>query len=145
MDENNQSKQEEASSKISYSLFTKVEMRVGEILSAERVPQTDKLIRLQVDFGFKERIVEDEKQVALVGENMDGNEKDIRQIISGIAEYFPDPNSLIGKKCVFVTNLEPRKIKGLESNGMILALLSKNGAFSLLEPNSAILPGTRVS
>ena len=94
---------------------------VGEILSAEKVPETDKLLKLSVDLG----------------------EPTPRQIISGISLYFPDCSVLVGKKCMFVANLEPRMIKGLESNGMILAVATEDGKFSLLEPNNEISAGTR--
>lgn len=101
--------------------FKKVELAVGKILSAEKVPDTDKLLKLSVDLG----------------------EEASRQIISGIATYFPDLNDLIGKKCMFVANLEPRTIRGLESNGMILAVSTDEGKFSLLSPNDEIPVGTR--
>ncbi|HTK33551.1 MAG TPA: hypothetical protein VL335_03365, partial [Candidatus Paceibacterota bacterium] len=65
-----------------------------------------------------------------------------RQIVSGISMYFPDPAVLVGKTCMFVTNLEPRKIKGYESNGMLFAVSTSTGGFSLLEPNDSIPPGT---
>ena len=84
--------------KISIDDFKKVEIRVGEIRSAEKVEGADKLLKLRVDFGDEER-----------------------QVISGIAEFFLNPSELIGKRCAFVTNLEPRTIKGLESQAMILA------------------------
>ena len=100
--------------------FQKVELKVGKILSAEKVPETDKLLKLSVDLG----------------------EENPRQIISGIALYFPDLALLIGKKCMFVANLEPRVIKGLESNGMIMAVSTPEGKFSLLEPLSEIPTGT---
>jgi methionine--tRNA ligase beta chain len=115
--------------KISLDEFKKVEIRAGKILSAEKVPNTDKLLKLTVDFGEK---VEIEGQVKSVP----------RQIISGIALRFPDPAVLVGKTCMFVTNLEPRMIKGLESNGMLFAVSTPEGGFSLLEPNESILPGT---
>jgi methionyl-tRNA synthetase len=108
--------------------FAKVEIRVGKILSAEKVPETDKLLKLSVHFG----------------------EEQPRQIISGIAMYFPDPQILVGAKCPFVTNLEPRMIKGLESNGMIMAVSTPNnedgtpGAFSLLRVSEDIPEGTKV-
>ena len=70
-------------------------------------------------------------------------ERDIRQIISGIAAYFPDAQMLVGKKCMFVTNLESRVIKGLESNGMLFAVSTEDDRFSLLEPNPEIPEGTR--
>jgi methionine--tRNA ligase beta chain len=111
---------------ITYDQFKQVEIRSGKILSAEKVPETDKLFRLVVDFNEKDEL---------------GNAKP-RQIVSGIALYFPDPAVLVGKTCMFVTNLEPRTIKGLESNGMLFAVSTKEGGFSLLEPNSSIPPGT---
>ncbi len=101
--------------------FKKVEIVVGKILSAEKVPDTDKLLRLSVDLG----------------------EEMPRQIISGISLYFPDCSVLIGKKCMFVANLEPRMIRGFESQGMILAVSTEEGKFSLLEPNNEIPVGTR--
>lgn len=107
--------------KISYDDFAKVEIKAGKILSAEKIPDTDKLLKLSVDFA----------------------EATPRQIVSGISMYFPDPATLVGKTCMFVTNLEPRMIKGFESNGMLFALSDSNGNFSLLEPNSSIPVGTK--
>lgn len=107
--------------KISYDDFVKVEIKSGKILSAEKIPDTDKLLKLSVDFA----------------------ESSPRQIVSGISLYFPDPTVLIGKTCMFVTNLEPRMIKGYESNGMLFALSTPDGNFSLLEPNSTIPVGTK--
>jgi methionyl-tRNA synthetase len=78
--------------------FAKVELRVGQVLEAERVPKADKLLRLQVDVG----------------------EATPRQILAGIAQHYP-PETLIGRKIVVVTNLAPRKLRGFESNGMLLA------------------------
>jgi len=107
--------------KISYDDFAKVEIKAGKILSAEKIPDTDKLLKLSVDFA----------------------EEKPRQIVSGIYMYFPDPAILIGKTCMFVTNLEPRMIKGFESNGMLFALSTSDGNFSLLEPSSNIPVGTK--
>ncbi|PYS95200.1 MAG: methionine--tRNA ligase subunit beta, partial [Acidobacteria bacterium] len=78
--------------------FAKVEMRVGEILTAERVPKSDKLLRFTVDLG----------------------ESQPRQILAGIAEYY-EPEKLVGRKVVVVSNLKPRKLRGFESQGMVLA------------------------
>jgi methionine--tRNA ligase beta chain len=69
---------------------------------------------------------------------------EVRQIVSGIAEYYT-PEQIIGKKCPFITNLQPRVIKGLESNGMILAAKDTAGNFSLLDVDQKILPGTKLS
>jgi methionyl-tRNA synthetase len=122
--------------KISYDDFAKVEIKAGKILSAEKIPDTDKLLKLSVDFGENQEIpsVEEGKTV-LVSKP--------RQIVSGINMYFPDPTVLIGKTCMFVTNLEPRMIKGYESNGMLFALSTNDGNFSLLEPNQTIPVGTK--
>ncbi len=79
--------------------FAKVELRVAKILVAERIPKADKLLRLEVDLG------------PALGQ---------RQILSGIAEWYP-PESLVGRKIVVITNLAPRKMRGLESHGMLLA------------------------
>lgn len=103
--------------------FAKIEMKIGCIVSAERVPETDKLLRLTVNFG----------------------EAQPRQVVSGIATYLEDIQTLVGTCCPFVTNLAPRTIRGLESQAMIVAVHTDNGAFSLLEPTSAdIPPGTRL-
>ena len=123
---------------INYDDFSKVELKVGQILSAEKVPATDKLVKLSVDFGSVKAEVKKEDGTIEATET-----KDVRQIISGISLYFPDAAVLVGKKCMFVTNLEPRTIKGLESNGMILALSADDDKFSLLEPSVEIPVGTR--
>ncbi len=89
--------QASADQKISIEDFAKVEMRVGQVVAAERIPKADRLLKLQVDVG---------------GE--------VRQVCAGIAEYY-EPEKLIGMKVVVVTNLQPRKLRGVESNGMIVA------------------------
>lgn len=106
---------------ITYEDFAKVEIKAGKVLSAEKIPDTDKLLKLEVDFA----------------------EEKPRQIVSGISAYFPDPQTLVGKKCMFVTNLEPRVIRGHESNGMLFALSTPEGEFSLLEPSDSIPVGTK--
>ena len=104
---------------ISLEDFKKIDIVVGKILSAEKVPDTDKLLKLSVDLG----------------------EATPRQIVSGISLYFPDCSVLVGRKCMFVANLEPRMIRGLESQGMILAVSTEEGKFSLLEPSDEIPAG----
>ena len=99
--------------------FKKINIVVGKILSAEKVPDTDKLLKLSVDLA----------------------EEIPRQIVSGISLYFPDYNVLIGKKCMFVANLESRIIRGIESQGMILAVSTEDGKFSLLSPSDDIPVG----
>jgi methionyl-tRNA synthetase len=131
---------------ISYDDFTKVEMKVGKILSAEPVLKSSKLLKLSVSFGFVEKV---ETPLAstepVVGEATPvvSRTEEVRQIVSGIAKHFPDIQVLVGKKCMFVTNLEPRPLMGLESNGMILAVSTEDGKFSLLEPNDSIPEGTK--
>lgn len=106
--------------RISIEEFSKIEVKVGTVQGAERVPETDKLLRLMVDFG---------------------EEAGPRQIVSGIAAYVSDPESLVGRQLAFVTNLEPRTIRGLESNGMLFAVGSGD-TFAFLTPDRAVPPGT---
>lgn len=107
--------------KISYDDFAKLEIRIGTIRSVEIVPDADKLLRLEVDFG----------------------EAELRQIVSGIRTYFEDIQVLVGKQCPFITNLAPRTIRGLESDGMILAA-STEELFALLHPSQALPAGTKL-
>ena len=93
-----------ANAHISIDDFSKVELRVAQILVAERIPNADKLLRLEVDLGYEKR-----------------------QILAGIAPYY-EPEKLIGRKIVIVANLAPRKMRGLESNGMLLAASLPDGA-----------------
>jgi methionyl-tRNA synthetase len=123
---------------ISYDDFKKVEIKAGKILSAEKIPDTDKLLKLSVDFGEMAGVADDAGKRSMLAPAP-------RQIVSGIAAYFPDPAALIGKTCMFVTNLEPRTIRGYESNGMLFAVSDAAGHFSILEPNSSIVPGTRAA
>lgn len=124
--------------KISIDEFAKVELAVGEILSVEKVENADKLLKLSVDFGEVKKIEKDEE-----GNEVENVSRDIRQIVSGIALYFEDYNVLVNKKVMFVVNLEPRTIKGLESNGMILAVSNASGEFSLLYPDQKVSAGLR--
>ena len=129
---------------VTYDDFKKVEIRAGKILSAEKIPDTDKLLKLMVDFGETEEI-KDLTQAVDVAGSIQAKNKIVpkpRQIVSGISGYFPDPSVLVGKTSMFVTNLEPRNIKGFESNGMLFALSTEQGGFSLLEPNNSLPPGT---
>ncbi|MFA6554556.1 MAG: hypothetical protein WCS89_03545 [Candidatus Paceibacterota bacterium] len=135
---------------ITYEEFKKVEIRAGKIISAEKIPDTDKLLKLMVDFGEMEEVKTAPAVEGIVASipAVEGAVKVVekvpkfRQIVSGIALKFPDTASLVGKTCMFVTNLEPRTIKGYESNGMIFAVSTNEGGFSLLEPNSTIPAGT---
>jgi methionine--tRNA ligase beta chain len=108
---------------ITFEDFKKVEIKVGKIISVELIEGADKLLKLMVDF----------------------NEEIPRQIVSGIREKVENPQSLVGKKFPFVTNLEYRTIRGIESQGMIMAVSDDEGRFTFLEPTSEISVGTRVS
>lgn len=99
--------------------FLKVHMKAGKVLTAETLEKSEKLLRLTVDFG----------------------ETEPRQVISGIRHAFPDPAVLIGNTYAFVTNLEPRKILGLESQAMIMAAKDDQGMV-LFTPTGNIIPGT---
>ena len=93
----------DASPQIGIDDFAKVELRVAKVLVAERIPKADKLLRLEVDLGYEQR-----------------------QILSGIAEWYT-PEELIGRRIVVITNLAPRKMRGLESHGMLLAASTEGG------------------
>ncbi len=106
--------------RISIDEFSKIEVKIGTVRTAERVPETDKLLRLTVDFG---------------------EEGGPRQIVSGIAAYVPEPEELCGRQLAFVTNLEPRTIRGLESDGMLFAVGSDE-SFAFLTSDRTVPPGT---
>ena len=95
---------------IDFEDFTKLDIRVGTILEAEKIAKTKKLLKLKVDVGI-----------------------DVRTIVSGIAESFA-PEEIIGQKVTVLTNLAPRKIRGVESNGMILMTETPNNKLSFIEP-----------
>lgn len=105
---------------ISIDDFKKVEIRVGEIISAERIEGSEKLLKLQVNFG-----------------------DETRQVLSGIAAYMPDPHTLVGVRCAFVTNLVPRTMMGLESQAMLLAVGGTETPFALFETRG--IPGARAN
>jgi methionyl-tRNA synthetase len=105
---------------ISIDEFAKVELKVAEIVEAEKVPKADKLLKLQVKIG-------DEK----------------RQLVAGIAEHYSS-EELVGKKIVVVTNLRPAKLRGIESNGMLLAA-SEGKRLVLLTIDGDLPTGATVS
>lgn len=113
----------EETPKIKYEDFKKVEIKIGKILTVEKIEKSDKLLKLSVDFA---------------------ETTGPRQILSGIAKYFPNIEDLINKKCAFVTNLEPKPMMGYESNGMILAVGGGDEPFSLFEINDESLLGKNV-
>lgn len=107
----------EPDNQISIEEFSKIELKTGRVLSAESVPKSTKLLKLQVGFG-----------------------SETRQIVSGIAQFY-SPEDLVGKDVIVVMNLKPAKIFGIESNGMILAA---GDEASLLVPFKPVEPGTKI-
>ena len=106
---------------ISYDDFAKLTIKIGTITDVSVVEGADRLLKLTVDVG----------------------EEEPRQVVSGIREFFPDIEVLVGKQCPFLTNLEPRTIRGLESQGMILGV-GDDDVFSLLHPADLVAPGTTI-
>ncbi len=105
---------------INFEDFKKLDLRVAKITAAEKVENTDKLLKLVLDVGGEER-----------------------QIVSSIAEDYL-AEDLIGRQIVIVANLEPREFKGIESQGMLLAAEGENGELALLQPDKEISSGTPV-
>ena len=101
-------------SEIIYDDFAKLDLRVGTIISADKVEKADKLLKLQIDLGFETRTV-----------------------VSGIAQHFK-PEEIIHKQVVVVANLAPRKMRGIESNGMILMAEDANGKLYFINPENSI-------
>ena len=106
---------------IQFDDFQKLDLRTGKILTAERIPKADKLLKLQVDLGFEQRT-----------------------IVSGIAQHFA-PDELPGKQVLVLVNLAPRKLRGVESAGMILMAEDAEGKLQFVAPEQAVAPGHTVS
>jgi len=104
---------------ITFDDFKKLEIRIGEVLSAERVQGTDKLLKLEIDLGTEKR-----------------------HLVAGMAEFF-EPAHFIGKQLPVLVNLEPRKFRGIESQGMVLAV-EVNGKPVLLHPEEEVPSGSMV-
>ena len=100
--------------------FSKLDIRVGKVIHAEKMPKSDKLLKLTIDSGL-----------------------DKRTILSGIARHY-QPEDLIGKQVTFIANLAPRKMMGVESNGMILMAEDKDGSLRLIRPIDEVTPGSTV-
>jgi methionine--tRNA ligase beta chain len=113
---------------IQYDDFAKLDMRVGTVVSAEEVANSDKLVRMMVDIGE-------------VGE--DGTPKH-RQILAGIKKWYPAAD-LVGKQIVVAANLAPRKLAGLESQGMLVAAHTEDGGAVVLSPDKQTFNGSHLS
>ena len=110
---------EEAPAKITYEQFSKLEIRIAKILHAEKVEGSDKLLRLEIDLGTEKR-----------------------QLVAGLAQQYT-PEEIIGKQIPVIANLEMRKIRGIENNGMILAA-DDNGKPVILQPQREVPNGAKV-
>lgn len=106
---------------ISYDDFAKLDIRIGKVLAAELVPETDKLIKCTIDFGTE------------LGQ---------RTIVSGIAQW-KKPEELVGKYLPYIVNLAPRVLRGVESQGMLLAASDEYGV-ALIAPEREVPPGTKL-
>jgi methionyl-tRNA synthetase len=104
---------------IKYEDFAKLDLRVAKILEAEPVENTDKLLKLKIDIGEE------------------------RQIVAGIAKHYT-PDELVGKSIIVIANLEPAKIRGVESQGMLLAVTDENGV-CVVTTDKDMQPGSKLS
>jgi len=107
--------------KVAFDDFGKVDIRVGTVLECTKVPKADKLLQFKIDDG------------------MGG-----RTIVSGIAKYYPEPEKLVGMQVCFIANFEPRKLKGVMSEGMILSAEDKDGHLVLITPSQLVTNGVNV-
>jgi methionine--tRNA ligase beta chain len=105
---------------ITFDDFKKLEIKIGKVVSVEKVPDADKLLKFVFDVGFEQR-----------------------QIMAGMAEFFPDPSVLVGKEMPLLMNIEPRAFRGHDSHGMIMAA-DVDGHPILLHPEREIAPGSIV-
>jgi methionyl-tRNA synthetase len=119
----NEMKEQKASpqkTNVVFDDFTKLDIRVGKVIECSKVPKADKLLQFKIDDGLGGRT-----------------------IVSGIAEYY-GPEDLIGKNICFIANLESRKLKGIESQGMILSAENPDGSLIVIQPAGKIKPGSEV-
>jgi len=105
---------------ISFEDFQKLDMRIGKVISAEKIPNSDKLLKFIFDIGGEQR-----------------------QILAGIAEFYPDPSILVGKEIPLLLNIEPRTFRGQISDGMIIAA-DLDGKPVMLFPEKEIPPGSKI-
>lgn len=106
---------------VAFEDFMKMDIRVGTVLDCQRVPKADKLLQFRIADGLKERT-----------------------ILSGIAQYYPDPQALIGMQVCFVANFEPKKLRGIMSEGMILSAEDADGKLVIIQPSAKVTNGVEV-
>ena len=105
---------------ITFADFEKIDLRIGKIIEATQVPESKKLIKILVDFGSEKR-----------------------QAVAGLLKYYK-PEELVGKKCVFLLNLQRRMLAGIESQCMILAAEDEAGNVTVLQPEKDIVEGSKI-
>jgi len=105
---------------ISFADFEKIDLRIGKIIEATQVPESKKLIKIMVDFGSEKR-----------------------QAVAGLLKYYK-PEELVGKKCVFLLNLQRRMLAGIESQCMVLAAEDEAGNVTVLQPEKDIAEGSKI-
>ena len=106
---------------VSFDDFTKMDIRVGTVIECNKVPKADKLLQFRIDDG------------------MGG-----RTILSGIAAYYPNPEELIGKQLLFIANFPPRKLRGIDSEGMILSAENPDGTLTVVQPGTTLANGSQI-
>ncbi|MBQ6047618.1 MAG: methionine--tRNA ligase [Bacteroidales bacterium] len=111
----------EVKAEVAFDDFGKVDIRVGTVLECSKVPKADKLLQFKIEDGMG-----------------------TRTIVSGIAKYYPEPEKLVGMQVCFIANFAPRKLKGVESQGMILSAEDRDGRLVLITPSQLVTPGSSV-
>jgi methionyl-tRNA synthetase len=106
---------------ITFAEFQKLDLRIGKIIEATQVPESKKLIKILVDFGSEKR----------------------QQAVAGLLKYYK-PEELVGKKCVFLLNLQRRMLAGIESQCMVLAAEDEAGTVTVLQPEKDIVEGSKI-
>ena len=119
--EKNNFKPEPIKEKVDFETWDKTDIRVGTVLECTKVPKADKLLQFKINDGVGERV-----------------------IVSGIAQSYPSPEELVGTQVLFIANFEPRKLKGIVSNGMILSAVNADGKLVLCTPSKEVKPGCQV-
>ncbi|MCI7728226.1 MAG: methionine--tRNA ligase [Bacteroidales bacterium] len=119
--EKNNFKPEPIKDIVDFETWEKTDIRVGTVLECCKVPKADKLLQFKIDDGNGERV-----------------------IVSGIAQSYPNPEELVGKQVLFIANFEPRKLRGIISNGMILSAVNADGKLVLCTPSKEVKPGCQV-
>ena len=119
--EKNNFKPEPIKEKVDFETWEKTDIRVGTVLECTKVPKADKLLQFKINDGVGERV-----------------------IVSGIAQSYPNPEELVGTQVLFIANFEPRKLKGIVSNGMILSAVNADGKLVLCTPSKEVNPGCQV-